>query len=89
MEQRWTLKLENFAKIGNAEIELSPFICFLGDNNSGKSYLMSLLWGLLTLGKDIFPKKKTEAKSYLVCEEWLKASLNKEISINEDVFAGI
>ena len=86
MEQRWTLKIENFAKIGNAEIELSPFICFLGDNNSGKSYLMSLLWGLLTLGKDIFPKKKTEAKSYLICEEWLKASLNKETVIYEDVF---
>ena len=28
-------------------------MCFVGDNNSGKSYLMSILWGILTLGKDI------------------------------------
>ncbi|MDO5148662.1 MAG: AAA family ATPase [Oscillospiraceae bacterium] len=86
MEQRWILKVENFAKISKAEIEISPFMCFLGDNNSGKSYLMSLLWGILTLGKDIFPKKRTEAKSYLKCEEWLKTNINKETEINEEVF---
>ena len=75
MDKKWTLKVENFAKITKAEIELSSFMCFVGDNNSGKSYLMSLLWGILTLGKELFPKKVSDAKSYLVCEEWLKSNI--------------
>ena len=47
MNQRWTLHVENFARIESADIEISPLMCFIGDNNSGKSYIMSLLWGLL------------------------------------------
>ena len=41
-----TLVVENFGKIKHAEIELAPFTLFVGDNNSGKSYLMNLIWGL-------------------------------------------
>lgn len=39
-----TLYVKNFAKIKEAEIELAPFTLFIGDNNSGKSYLASLVW---------------------------------------------
>ncbi|MEI0564224.1 AAA family ATPase [Brachyspira pulli] len=39
-----TLYVKNFAKIKEAKIELSPFTLFIGDNNSGKSYLASLIW---------------------------------------------
>lgn len=39
-----TLYVKNFAKIKEAEIELAPFTLFVGDNNSGKSYLASLVW---------------------------------------------
>ncbi|MDO6994469.1 AAA family ATPase, partial [Brachyspira innocens] len=39
-----TIYVKNFAKIKEAEIELSPFTLFVGDNNSGKSYLASLVW---------------------------------------------
>lgn len=87
MDKKWTLKVENFAKITKAEIELSSFMCFVGDNNSGKSYLMSLLWGILTLGKELFPKKVSDAKSYLVCEEWLKSNINKNVKITPDVYS--
>ncbi len=37
--------IEEFGKIGHAELEMKPMMMFVGDNNSGKSYLMSLLWG--------------------------------------------
>ncbi|MEI3279735.1 MAG: AAA family ATPase [Eubacterium ramulus] len=53
MNKRWTLHVENFAKIKSADVTIAPLMCFVGDNNSGKSYLMSVLWGILTLGKDI------------------------------------
>ena len=46
----WKLRVENYGKIKSAEIEIAPLTLFVGDNNSGKSYLMSLLWGIENLG---------------------------------------
>lgn len=83
MNKRWTLHVENFAKIKSADVTIAPLMCFVGDNNSGKSYLMSVLWGILTLGKDIFPKKPSEAKAYKQCEEWLKGHVNTGIELSE------
>ena len=64
----YQVNVENFGKIKKAKVEVSPLTFFVGDNNSGKSYLMSLLWGILTLGKDIFPKMPSESKAYKKCE---------------------
>lgn len=47
------LTLKNFGKIKKAEIELSPFLLFIGDNNSGKSYLMTLIYGLIKYYNEI------------------------------------
>ncbi|MDD7388403.1 MAG: AAA family ATPase [Lachnospiraceae bacterium] len=41
------ITVENFGKIESADISLKKMMFFIGDNNSGKSYLMSLLYGLL------------------------------------------
>ena len=84
MDKLWTLHVENFGKIAEADVSISPLMCFVGDNNSGKSYLMSLLWGVLTLGKDIFPKMPSEAKTYKRCENWLRESLNKNRELTEE-----
>ena len=46
MSKYLTLHVENFAKIRKATIEAAPLTLLVGDNNSGKSYLLSLLWGL-------------------------------------------
>jgi len=43
---KWTLKVKNFGKIKEAEIHDSSLRFIVGDNNSGKSYLMTLLWGM-------------------------------------------
>ncbi len=84
MNKRWTLHVENFAKIKMAEIEISPLICFVGENNSGKSYVMSLIWGLLTFGKELFPQKPSDATSYKVCESWLETILYKDVEIDSN-----
>jgi len=47
MSKYLTLHVEDFAKIRKATIEAAPLMLFVGDNNSGKSYLLSLLWGLI------------------------------------------
>lgn len=36
----------------HAEIELSPMLLFVGDNNSGKSYLLSLIWAIYAISSD-------------------------------------
>lgn len=82
MNKNWTLHVENLAKIESADVTIAPLMCFVGDNNSGKSYLMSILWGILTLGKDIFPKKPSEAKVYKQCENWLKDRINTDIELS-------
>ena len=85
MNKEWILHVENFAKIKNASVKISPMMCFVGDNNSGKSYLMSLLWGILTLGKDIFPKLPSEGKVYKKCEMWLYENINKTTELSDEV----
>ncbi|MDR0327623.1 MAG: ATP-binding protein [Planctomycetaceae bacterium] len=40
------MHVTNFAGIREADIELAPLTLFVGDNNSGKTYLSSLIWGL-------------------------------------------
>lgn len=42
----YQINVENFGKIKKAKVEVSPLTFFVGDNNSGKSYLLTLLWGL-------------------------------------------
>ena len=41
-----SLVIEDFGKIRKTEIDISPLTLFVGDNNSGKSYLLSLVWGV-------------------------------------------
>ena len=85
LKKEWVLHVKGLAKIEKADVKISPLICFVGDNNSGKSYLMSLLWGILTLGKDIFPKAPSDAKSYKKCEKWLKDNIGNRTEIKEEI----
>lgn len=59
MSDYWTLHVKDFAKIREAKIEAAPLTFFVGDNNSGKSYLLSLMWGL-TGGVDFHDRKSSE-----------------------------
>ncbi len=43
----WSLLVEDFGPIKKAEVTLAPLVLLVGKNNLGKSYLASLLWGLL------------------------------------------
>lgn len=41
------LGVRDFGKIKNAEVDISNFTVFVGNNNSGKSYMMQLIYGVL------------------------------------------
>ncbi len=73
----WRLKVSGYGKIESAEIETAPLTLFVGDNNSGKSYLMSLLWGIRNLGEELLyagdASEKTEGDDRLL--RWVKQQI--------------
>ncbi|MDE6725963.1 MAG: ATP-binding protein, partial [Ruminiclostridium sp.] len=42
------IHVRNFGKIESADIDLSNLVIFVGENNSGKTYLMQLIYGLFS-----------------------------------------
>lgn len=88
MNQRWTLHVENFARIESADIEISPLMCFIGDNNSGKSYVMALLWGIIANGHMFYydqRKSCVDSSEYAKCQEWLLSNIGKKVEITTNI----
>lgn len=54
MDPLWSLEVEGFGRIAHARIEQAPLIVLVGKNNSGKSYMASLLWGLMNIRRKLF-----------------------------------
>lgn len=67
MHQRWTLHIENFAKITQADIEIRPLTLLVGENNSGKSYIATLLWAVWALPNTIYPRTAPTTEIYEKC----------------------
>ena len=89
--KNWRLVLEKFGKIEKADIEISPFTLFIGDNNSGKSYLMSMIYGIMQIKLDINDYSiNRESESYKKIIKWLqsieKGEKTFEIGIEEREF---
>ena len=79
MKQRWTLNIKGFGKIHAAQVEIAPLVLLVGENNSGKSYLVSLLWGVLALGRGLFPKEPPASESYKACAALLQPGNTTEV----------
>lgn len=79
MKQRWSLNINGFGKIQSARVEVAPMVLFVGENNTGKSYLVSLLWGVLALGRGIFPKEPPANDVYRSCAARLQPGADVEV----------
>lgn len=64
------LHVKGLGKISKADIEMAPLMFFIGDNNSGKSYLMTLIYGLMTAPYWEFLRFEEEPE-YKVCSTML------------------
>ena len=77
----WRLTAEGFGKIKHAEIELAPMTLFVGDNNSGKSYLLSLAWAIHALSKELLfsiPQiRKLKSDAYWEIEQFFVEMLDQ------------
>lgn len=75
----WTMHVEDFGKIKNADIEIAPMTLFVGDNNSGKSYIMTLIYGLLNanlFGDPYqFPK---DSENFAECQKLFNKLVEKD-----------
>ena len=84
------LIIKNFGKIKEAEIELSDLILFIGDNNSGKSYLMTLIYGLMKYSDDIAHIMFQDKDFIYSLEEYktIQSIVDEYIKINENIESG-
>ncbi len=46
MPREWRIQLEDLGRIATADVEIKPLTVLVGRNNSGKSYLASLVWSI-------------------------------------------
>lgn len=83
MQQRWTLHIENFARIKKAAIKIRPLTLFVGENNSGKSYVATLLWGVWAFAPSLFSNKIPNSEDYIKCEAVIK-KLAETLASNPD-----
>src|SRR5262245_38841911 len=74
MKPRWRLEVEGFGKIDRADVDVRPLTLFVGPNTSGKSYLASLLWGIVALQGDLDPPPGPESEAV---DAWLQGNLPK------------
>jgi AAA ATPase domain len=82
MKQRWTLAFEQLGQIDRGEVRIAPLMVFTGDNNAGKSYVMSLLWGVIAVGRDLlFQSEPPENESYKLCDQWLQAHWGEDVKL--------
>ena len=72
MRAPWKLLVEGFGKIERAEVEVRPLMLFVGENNTGKSYLASLLWGLLAMPDTLFDEAVEKLPSWQACADWYR-----------------
>lgn len=90
------LKVENFGKIKEADIEIGDFTVLAGSNNTGKSFISKLLYSLLNpmnadLKHDglrrVINLLKSYARYFPFAERYSAVMINKQISEMETIIA--
>lgn len=67
MQQLWTLNVGSFGKLEEAQLRLAPFMLVVGEHATEKNHLMTLLWGIFSLERKLFPKKLPTSQEYQTC----------------------
>lgn len=92
------IHVRNFGKIESADIDLSDLVVFVGENNSGKTYLMQLIYGLFSffysINSDeinkvfhdkVFSKLKGEYAQIIVKKGNLEFYRSFQAALNSDI----
>lgn len=84
MKQHWSLQFESLGRIDKGELTIAPLMVFTGQNNTGKSYVMSLLWGVIALSRELFPEDVPENAAYQRCDEWLTSTIGENANVGDE-----
>lgn len=88
MGKSWTLHVEDLGRIKEADVTVAPLTLFVGDNNSGKSYLMTLLYTLLKMRYTGLIASCKGTLPYQWCVDWIRTLIktaDEWSPITEDV----
>jgi hypothetical protein len=91
MQPPWKLVVEDLGRIAHAEIEARPLLLFVGGNNTGKTYLASLLWGLGPLSMRV---PLAHGDAHQRCVAWLEERFGRreqeaEFELGPKVYADL
>lgn len=74
----WTLAVEDFGRIERADVDVRPpLLMFFGENSTGKSYLTSLLWGIVALQMEVDWRASPKLASSFVDSRAFRSSSSK------------
>lgn len=76
MPREWSLTVEGFGRIERAEVTVKPLTVLVGPNNSGKSYLGTLIWGIEHGGLNVL--KHTFPALDVVIDQWVSRASRSE-----------
>lgn len=86
MKQRYVINVQNVDNLDNVQIEISPFTVFTGDNNSGKSVILNIIYGVLRLLRQIIQNGDKDSDEYRRCKDFIRElKENKEVCIDHNV----
>lgn len=71
MQQLWTLNVGGFGKLEEAQLRLAPFMLVVGEHATEKNHLMTLLWGIFSHERKLFPKQLPTSQEYKTCLDFL------------------
>lgn len=74
----WTLHLENLGKLRVVDLRIHPLTLLVGENNTGKTYLATVLYALMEELPRIFPSAPSATQSYVACARWLRAWYDRD-----------
>lgn len=73
-----SIEVERVGRIRRAEVELRPLTLFVGENNTGKSWLASVFWALHAGFDDGFVQSESDA--WIAACNAMKSAFEREIS---------
>lgn len=77
----WTLSVEDFGPIKSASVTLAPFTVFSGRNNTGKSYMASLIWAVVNASELLTRPDAANVAPFAAAQELARAILRGDQSI--------
>ena len=86
MKQRYVINIQNVDNLDDVQIEVSPFTIFTGDNNSGKTVIMNIIYGLFRLSREIIQNGDKNSHEYKMCKKFIfDLKNNGESYIDDDI----